>query len=331
MSNFLRNIALIFFLFFAICESQGQDISFSQYYSNAMHLNPALTGNSYVPRLSFQYRNQWTGLESTFANYSASFDTYIEALRGGLGLQILDEDQASGTINALSANLNYSFYSTFSRKYVLKMGFQVSYFQSSLNWDKLIFSDMIDPLTGKIVSGKEVKITSSDRAIDFSTGITFGTKNFHLGVAANHITKAQLVNNDSLTDLLPLKLTFHAGTDLTLAKETKKKNATTLAIRLMFQQQKIFQQINYHLSLTKKPFRCGIALRQHFSPQINTDAMIVLLGIVSNTFEMNYSYDITLSKLTQATSGSHEISLIIYFLNYNSQKKNTPHAIECPK
>ena len=39
------------------------------------------------------------------------------------------------------------------------------------------------------------------------------------------------------------------------------------------------------------------------------DSFIVLLGIEAGAAKIGYSYDVTVSKLTNATAGSHEISL----------------------
>jgi hypothetical protein len=43
------------------------------------------------------------------------------------------------------------------------------------------------------------------------------------------------------------------------------------------------------------------------------DAFIALIGFQTEKFKFGYSYDVTTSKLTTATAGSHEISMQLQF------------------
>lgn len=44
----------------------GQDPEFSQFFANPLHLNPALTGTSELPRFVLNYRNQWPQKGATY-------------------------------------------------------------------------------------------------------------------------------------------------------------------------------------------------------------------------------------------------------------------------
>jgi hypothetical protein len=58
------------------------------------------------------------------------------------------------------------------------------------------------------------------------------------------------------------------------------------------------------------------------------DAFILSVGVDAGTFRFGYSYDITTSKLTNASGGSHELSL---GLNINCKKKPKRfRTISCP-
>ena len=60
----------------------------------------------------------------------------------------------------------------------------------------------------------------------------------------------------------------------------------------------------------------------------NQDAFIILLGMEVGLIKIGYSYDVTVSSLSMATSGSHELSLQI---NFDCQpKKRTYRTISCP-
>jgi hypothetical protein len=60
----------------------------------------------------------------------------------------------------------------------------------------------------------------------------------------------------------------------------------------------------------------------------NSDAFILLLGIQHKRFRIGYSYDITVSRLTNQSGGSHEVSL--GFTLPCKDKKVLFRTISCP-
>ena len=54
----------------------------------------------------------------------------------------------------------------------------------------------------------------------------------------------------------------------------------------------------------------------------------MLVGMEIGLIKIGYSYDVTVSSLSMATSGSHEISLQINF--QCNTKKKTYRTISCP-
>ena len=72
-------------LVFAVFELRGQDPHFTQYYANPLYLNPAFAGSDICPRFSMNYRNQFPNF-GAYQTYSASYDQYVDAVKGGLGM-----------------------------------------------------------------------------------------------------------------------------------------------------------------------------------------------------------------------------------------------------
>ncbi|HRX13148.1 MAG TPA: type IX secretion system membrane protein PorP/SprF, partial [Draconibacterium sp.] len=66
-----KQIRYIIYLFFAMCYGAAfsQDVSFSQFFANPLHLNPAFSGSVGIPRIALQYRNQWHGFNNAFTTY----------------------------------------------------------------------------------------------------------------------------------------------------------------------------------------------------------------------------------------------------------------------
>jgi hypothetical protein len=58
------------------------------------------------------------------------------------------------------------------------------------------------------------------------------------------------------------------------------------------------------------------------------DAFIALIGLQQGIFKFGYSYDVTVSKLANASAGSHELSLGLQ-LGCHPKKKRF-RTIKCP-
>ncbi|MDB5281579.1 MAG: type secretion system rane protein PorP/SprF, partial [Bacteroidota bacterium] len=75
-----KYIALLSVLLFLCSKNFAQDVQMSQYFSAPLHLNPALAGISYGPRVTINYRNEWSGLGDGFnggyTTYMAGYDMH---------------------------------------------------------------------------------------------------------------------------------------------------------------------------------------------------------------------------------------------------------------
>ena len=97
----------VFILLFISMQSNAQDPAFSQFYANPLYLNPAFTGATPkgCPRVNFNYRDQWPGIERTFVTYSASWDQHVDAVGGGLGVLVTQDRAGAGRLNTSQASL----------------------------------------------------------------------------------------------------------------------------------------------------------------------------------------------------------------------------------
>jgi len=185
-------------------EAKAQDPEFTQFYANPLYLNPAFAGTARCPRLVMNYRNQWPALSGNFVTTSASYDQHVEAIQGGLGL-IVTNDQAGQTLSTTSISGIYSYQQPISRTFSIKAGFQATYFQKSVDWSQLTFGDQIDPRKGFIYETQDVPRGGTVNNVDFSAGLLGSVRNFSLGVAVHHLNEP----NESLvvgTSRLPIEI-----------------------------------------------------------------------------------------------------------------------------
>lgn len=300
---------------------QAQDPQFTQFYANPLYLNPAFAGTARCPRVTMNYRNQWPALSGTFVTTSASFDQHVDAVSGGLGLLVTHDQAGKGTLNTTTVSGMYSYQQAISRKFSLKAGFQASYFQKSLDWNKLTFGDQIDPRRGFIYNTNDVPRGGSIGNVDFSAGVLGYSDVFFVGFAAHHLAEP----NESLIvgeSKLPMKLTGHAGAAIPVGMRGKYGEAQTkISPNVLYQQQAAFRQLNLGLYVDHGPITAGVWYRTR-------DAFIALIGFQTEKFKFGYSYDVTTSRLTTATAGSHEISMQLQF--NCKPKKRRFRVVACP-
>lgn len=286
----------------------AQDPEFTQFYANPLYLNPAFAGSARCARIVMNYRNQWPALTGTFVTYNASYDQHFRAIGGGIGLLVNQDYAGQGTLVTTNASAMYSPTIPLTREFSVKMAFQATYHQKRVDWDKLTFGDMIDPRRGFVYTSLEQRKYTSVSMFDVSAGILGYSKRYFFGFAMNHLTEP---NEGFLgSSPLPIKYTGHAGALIQLDRTGE----TAISPNILFQKQQDFRQLNLGFYVIKGPLVGGLWYR-------NEDAFIALIGIQKGMVKMGYSYDITVSKLANATAGSHEISFQTIFVCKERTKK----------
>lgn len=297
----------------------AQDPEFTQFYANPLYLNPALAGNRICPRVNMSYRAQWPGIYGTYSTVGVSVDKLAYKVKGGIGLMIMNDRAAQGTLNTTGVGLIYAPYVKLGPRSSISAAVQVGYWQKALNWNKLTFGDQIDPRKGFILTTNETPGLSRVGNFDLAAGMVFNSDHFFAGAAVHHI----LEPNESFlngTSPLPRKYTVHAGGIISLEKG-RYEDESYISPNVMYRQQGDFKQLNLGMYVKKGSIVGGLWYR-------GRDAFIVLLGIEAGKARIGYSYDVTVSKLTNASAGAHEISIGWQFTCKPPIKKYRPGI--CP-
>lgn len=304
--------------FFLGNDAVAQDPQFTQFYANPLYLNPAMAGTYRCPRINMSYRNQWPDLRGDYITYSASYDQHVDALSGGLGFMIWNDQAGEGTIETTSISGIYSYEQQITRHFSIRAGFQASFFQRKLDWSKLTFGDQIDAKYGFIYPTGETRPNDTKANVDLSAGILGFSKRYYVGFAVHHLTEPDegWLNP---AGKLPRKYTGHAGALIALQGDP---DNGSISPNILFKQQEKFRQVFLGMYLTKGPLVAGLWYRHE-------DSFILLAGLQTDVFKLGYSYDVTVSRLTVvATKGSHEVSM---GLNFDCRpKKRRYRTISCP-
>ena len=300
----------------------SQDPEFTQFYSNPVYLNPAFAGSRICPRFVMNHRNEWPNISGKFVTTAAAYDQKVDALRGGLGLVFLN-DNAANTLTTTRASLIYSYHLKVTRKFSLNFGVEGSYYQKAVDWDRLTFGDMIDARRGFVYQTNQVRKDEPVNNMDFSAGVVGYTEQFYFGFAAHHLTTPNESFLDNVESTLPMKLTGHIGAILPLGSggSLYSEKEESISPNILYTRQGTSQQLNMGVYVKKGALVGGVWYR-------NKDEFILTLGLESDMIKVGYSYDVTLSKISIISGGSHEVSLA---LNFNCKpKKKQFRPISCP-
>ncbi len=299
--------------------SSAQDAGFSQFYSNPLYLNPAFSGTLGVPRINLQYRDQWHGLPDAYVTQSVAFDTPVEKLRGGIGLNLVRDAQANGLLTTLQADFVYTSIFRLTKNLWFSGAIQAGYHQNRLDWNGLVFADNVDPYSGNHLPTAETPPGDPEyHFADFSTGVlVFGEKMF-AGVAVHHLAQPSLSWYQEVdTSRLYRKYTLHFGTRIPIHGHGHWRKTFDLSPQVVLMQQGNFRQFNYGMLANYRGVTGGVWLRQDLT--FHYDALIFLVGYMKKRWHFTYSYDFTISGLGAQSGGTSEISLSFLLKDFTLQ------------
>lgn len=312
----------------------AQQVEFSQFYAAPLHLNNALAGISYGPRVGINYRNQWPelgdGPGGGFTTFALSYDQHIEKLHGGIGVMMTSDRIANDKIVQNSLSAMYSFQIRASKKFGIKIGLGGSYNHRYINWNDLLFFDQIDPLSGFFQSIGVPNSTNevppgnfNKHSFNANAGAVFFSKNYYGGIAAhNLVPESDYFGNKTNRS----RLALNGGAFYHFGRTYQKK--FWLSPQVLYVHQNNFNQISVGSLIGYDFFYTGIWVRHTIT---NMDAVISGVGFKKGILRFGYSFDINVSPL-RGTAGSHEFSFVFNFTKEESSlnPKSVQGILSCP-
>lgn len=285
----------------------AQDPHFSQPSVGNVNLNSALAGNDSIGRIGIVYRNQWPNLSGNYITTSVNGYQYISKLNAYAGINFMNDNQA----NTLSSNNFSLFYGqNINLKNVLiRPAMEIGYGNKKLDWTKLNFGDQIDYRRGFVWMPSPIDYSSikPKQYLDINVGLVTYYKNFTLGLSLHHLNRPNI--GLLSPSYLPKRFGLQLGYQLNL-------NKISISPYFILQEQQNFNMLITGINtLLFKHVNLGFAYR-------NNDAVIGTLGFQNRFMRITYSFDNTISKLSNYnTRGSHEISTIFNFWKTTPKKR----------
>lgn len=324
---------------------EAQDAHYTQFYANQPLLNPAFTGAALGPRVSMNYRAQWVAIPGSFRQTVIGYDQplYFGKSLQGIGGMISNDRAGEGNLTKLNAQMNYSFalqLGRYGHEQYVRFGLAGGIEQANIDFYKLRFSDQIDPRDGFIYATQEdpQKFLKSRYNPDVHAGIAYYNQYAWAGVTINHLTQPRQefvgVSTSGIDSRLPMKYTVSAGLRLP-AGQPNDPEKVVISPTVIFMKQRNFNQLNIGTYVTLDPIIFGVYWRTNYNnfrgDFIASDAVSGIIGFREGIFSIGYSYDYTISTLTNPISGgSHELALVMEF--ERDQPKSFKHRkLPCPR
>jgi type IX secretion system PorP/SprF family membrane protein len=330
-------VALLFVLL--VCDQiKAQHYQFSQFYAAPTYLNPAFTGANVCSRFSVNYRNQWNTIPGGFTTYQVTADHSLKKLNSGIGIQFYSDKVGVGGLRTTQVNLLYAYDIRINKTYGARAGISFGGVQRSIDYSSLVFGDQI----ARGGSATTVDNISIQRKfyVDMAAGGLFYNSTWFVGLSANHLNKPNqsLQGNESA---LPTEIKLQGGYKFVFDGDEsngskKNPNRNNVTITANYKRQAKFNQLDLGLYYSKNylvlgAWYRGIPFWKPVPDYVNNDAMVFIVGVAVEKFRIGYSYDVTISRLTNVSSGgTHEISISYQFCDQKRKKKKNI-LISCPK
>lgn len=332
MKHIYRLLILLFLLSGRVL---AQDMHFTQFYASPLYLNPAFTGADVCSRVSATYRNQWPGISKAYSSYLVSFDHYITKNNLGIGLLFGNDVAGSGNLKTTIINPLLAYELVLTRKITMRVGVQPGLGIRSINFNDLLFGDQIARGGSSVPTVETAQ--QSKTFFDIGAGVMAYTRAAWAGAAFYHLNKP----NESLIGdpdgILPIKYTVHGGYKFMLNDDEKDEfSRRSVSTAFNYRGQKEFDQLDIGFYYTQYVFNLGFwyrgipGLKAYKPGYSNNDAVAFIVGVRTDRLNIGYSYDYTISKLTNMSQGAHEIAVSYQMCKLNKKKKRRL-IVPCPK
>jgi type IX secretion system PorP/SprF family membrane protein len=318
----LTHIALIIFCLISSSNLYAQDLHFSQFFNSPLTTNPANTG--FIPdadyRIGVNYRNQWSSLiAKPYVTMSAYADAQLfrDKMENGwigIGGVLLSDKAGSGSLRSDKFYGSAAFHKMLGNSSLLSAGFNIGYVSKRIDPTNLRFPDQFN---GKFF---DASITPSVQFanlnidyIDLQVGMNyayFPEENIYInaGYSIHHVNKPRetFFGDNTAAGKIPVR---HIGFVNAILKVhprviinpniyfTTQTNAIEINAGL---------NANYNLSeYGESQLIGGLYYRYN-------DAIIPMIGIETKKTAITFSYDATVSSLSQfnGARGGVEISIV---------------------
>lgn len=331
----------------------AQDRHFTQFYSAATYLNPALSGGfAGRYKMSTIYRDQWRSvLDKPIKTIGAALEVNVDMSKithsrfkdkVGIGLSFYSDKISGVDLNTTQMALSLAYHKNLDQDHLhfMSIGFEGALGQKNINYENLTFHDQFDWKNGYIYESGEFFPQNNFSYFDIAVGLNYSFSPqrkaaYFVGGALHHVNSPQVsffYNRDHEVQIgdnkLIRKITLHGGAIFPLSSQIK------VSPRILLSKQGPHSELNVGTNFKLKlkhqeatSFIIGSWAR--ITPQDDTQALesiILLVGLAIDHVQIGFSYDINLGHLTTYKQNQSVFELTFAYLGEYEDE-----TVVCPK
>jgi type IX secretion system PorP/SprF family membrane protein len=248
--------------------------------------------------------------------YRASYSQFFNRLKGGIGVQVIRDNQGSGAINKTYVSGIYSYRIVLQRNIHVAPAIEAKYARYSLDSRDLIFPGMFDRSTWSITGATPAEeLLKSSGYLEFNTGAIFKYINEYLrtyrdmtfGISVHHLNKPTSLLDKEYQ--IERKLTIYYDIEMFLNSFGTYKYPTLFIPTILYVQQKGSGIFHYGFYIQYQNVIFGGFIRH--DPLFQYIIPSFQMGVTLWNTTVSYSYDAGFLnyKRSSLLSGAHEVTL----------------------
>lgn len=280
---------ILTFLSVSIFSLSQQMPHYSLYMLNDIVINPSLISTKSDNQIGIMIRDQWTGFEGAPKTQSVSYYN-IEHEKFGRGIRVVNDN--TGPISMLSGTISGSYLVPIENINKLSVGASAKILQYKIDNSQIILENdgIIDPAMNSGVIDKVIGNSAS-------LGVNYFSDKFNIGASVINIFNTDLnLSNTGVDNTLVNHYYLNAEYIIYFSNGLKFSPSLLL---------KKIGALNPQLDINLKT-SINNTIWGGMSYRTN-DAFIAMLGLSFSNYDLGYAYDVTSTKMTIPSYGSHGI------------------------
>ncbi|MEO9476859.1 MAG: PorP/SprF family type IX secretion system membrane protein [Cyclobacteriaceae bacterium] len=297
------SLYIFFILAFWVSEAQN-NLFFSHHMFSPSYYNPAWVGVESVSSVSFLYRNQWTGYNTSFDGAGGAPNTqmlsFVVPVKDlpikGVGLNVSNDNLGPENNIQLQLSAAYELKLRFGSLY---LGVMPGVFTKTINGNKLDPNDPIDPKLQSFLGSRETQTK-----FNMGFGLLYQSdKGHYIGVSSINLVEPSFdFGVDGLSNSQKRSYVIHGGKPFVINKKITLRPNVILRTNLTGFTFDLGSILNY-----KDKMWTGLSYRLE-------ESLIAYFGysLMNNKLKAGYSFDLVVHNPDAKQPTSNEI-----FLRYN--------------
>jgi type IX secretion system PorP/SprF family membrane protein len=262
----------------------AQEPHYSLPYSSLLQINPGYAGSNGCPRIITGYRQTTPSLRGFdyHQRFHFSYDQFVPAIRSGVGLNILINDDGSGRFRTMEIGYVHSMYLQLTERVVIKPAIEFKYRNVTMRPEFTGYQPV--------------------NVLDLAAGFVLHTTDYYGGFAVYHIAEpSESFSTGIVSPPLNLLVQSHFGFNINLDTSD-----VVVSPHMLFFNEGNIQNFLLALDVSWKNFIWGIGYW-------DTEAFTLKAGYNLGKLRFAYAYDFTIKNFSLLKYNAHEVGLIYNF------------------